>query len=71
MNSGLLAPHLVKACGALESSRIAGTPDGGGDPALAKWGSERLCPGPQVTQQVVERAGREALQTEGKLGTVA
>ena len=43
----------------------------GETPALAKWGSERLCPGPQVTQQVVERAGREALQTEGKLGTMA
>lgn len=43
----------------------------GENPALAKWGSERLCPVPQATQQAAERAGPgEALQTEGKLSTV-
>lgn len=28
----------------------------GETPALAKWGSERLCPVPQVTQQAAEQA---------------
>lgn len=65
-------PRLVKACGALESSRIAGTPDGGGKPCTGKVGVREVRPcAPGHTAGCREGQPGEALQTEGKLSTVA